>query len=55
MQKDHDVELTLVCQDCGNVQDTTFRFDAACGDLIALYPSGEECESCSKMNLEQVE
>ena len=55
MQKDHDVELTMICMDCGNTQETTMRYDAACGGLIALYPSGEECEECGKMSLEQVE
>ncbi len=53
--RDKLIELTLVCLDCGHVTEAPFVYDSACGGLIALHLSGEECEECGSPNLEEVQ
>ena len=53
--RDHLIELTLCCKDCGHVTEAPFRYDADCGELISLHTSGENCEECGSINLEEVE
>lgn len=52
---DKQIELTMICQDCQNVQDASFILDGATGELIAEDSAGEECEQCGKANLEEVQ
>jgi len=53
--RDHLIELTLVCLDCNHVTEAPFRYDSDCGELISLHTSGENCEECGSVNLEEVE
>ena len=51
----HLIELTMICKDCGHVTEAPFRYDSECGGLISLHSSGENCEECGSVNLEELE